>query len=76
MSDMTLTNQLLMQVVDQLKVQGAKLDALGGVKPEPVRPTPRPLTGMERAKARLERLHLEQLTGEVYDAMNKWGEVQ
>lgn len=71
--DMTFTNQLLMRAIDELKAQNARLDAIGGVKPDPVRPMLRPLTGVEKARQRMEHQHIQALIGEAYEAMNRYG---
>lgn len=71
--DMTLSNQLLMRVVDELQAQNARLDAIGGVKPGPVHPMRRPLTGIEKARRKLEDQHIEALIGEAYAAMENYG---
>ena len=70
--DMTLTNQLLIQLVDLARVQSAKLDAIGGARPEPILPTPRPVTGLQKAKAKIEAEEEQALINEVYAAMDRF----
>lgn len=62
----TLEAMLLLRVIDMLKVVSASIAALGGGKPKHIEPEPRPTTAFELAKARRDRV-------EVDDALARMG---
>ena len=64
LSEMTLSNQLLIALTDTLTAVVGRLDALGGVKPNPVRPLKRPDTAARRAEVRKDKAKLGNLVAE------------
>lgn len=68
LSDMTLTNQLLMTLVDLQDVAVNRLERLLGGRPSPPRPLPRPLTAVDKAKELREATRVKDLIAEVAEA--------
>lgn len=71
LSDMSLTNQLLMSVVDGLTVVRDRVERSAGGKPSEPKALPRPTMALGRAMAMLETLQVEDLVAEVYEAMGR-----
>lgn len=68
LSDMTLTNQTLMSLVDAAMITNALLDRLGGGKPSQPSFLNRPATALEKAKALVEAEKMTDLMNEVAEA--------
>ena len=62
----------LTDVRDLLQLVHRDLLASGGVKPPPFTPAPRPVTGVQRARARVERARHDELVDEVKAAQERW----
>ena len=68
LTEMSTTNQLLLDLLDMQQVIVQRLTSLAGHKPGTIRPAPRPATGMSRATERAEQQAVEDLVAEAYDA--------
>ena len=68
LTEMSTTNQLLLDLLDMQQVIVQRLTSLAGHKPGTIRPAPRPDTGMSRAKRRVEEQRVEDLVSEAYAA--------
>lgn len=62
----------LTDVRDLLQLVHRDLLASGGMKPPPFTPAPRPVTGVQRARARVERARHDELVDEVKAAQERW----
>lgn len=62
----------LTDALDLLQVIHGDLVALGNGKPPQFRPTPRPVTGVQRARARIEERQHLALVDEVREAQRRW----
>lgn len=63
---------MLTIVADRLGDVLSQLVANAGHKPPKVAPLPRPRTGVDRARARMEKQQHESLVAEAYAAMDRW----
>lgn len=63
---------MLANISDLLGSVVANLEALRGAKPHKPRTTPRPLTGIQRARAARERRKHDDLVSEVQAAQERW----
>ena len=63
---------VLADMRDLLQLVHSDLLASGGVKPPPFTPAPRPVTGVQRARARVERARHDELVDEVKAAQERW----
>lgn len=72
LSEFGMEAALLADVVDRLGDVIAAQIAAGGNKPPKIQPTPRPVTGVERARAAVDRRHHEVLVDEVKAAQERW----
>lgn len=68
LTEMTTTNQLLLDLIDMQQVIVQRITQLGGGKPGTINPAPRPDTGMSRAKRNVEAQHVEALVAEAHAA--------
>ncbi|MEH0058807.1 hypothetical protein QDX25_07235 [Auritidibacter ignavus] len=60
------TQRMIADLIDEIKVVGAKVIAAGGGKPGRIRPYQRPVTGLDKARQRA-RLRM------AVDALEAWG---
>ena len=75
LTEMSFQNQLLMELVDGMTAVVARLDVIRGVGSVRMKPLPRPLTALDRARARVEDEEISSLILEVEAAMAKWEEL-
>ena len=68
LTEMSTTNQLLLDLLDMQQVIVQRLSALAGHRPGTIRPAPRPDTGMSRAAERAEQQAVEDLVAEAHAA--------
>ena len=68
LTEMTRTNQLLLDLLDMQQVIVQRLTALAGHKPGSIHPAPRPDTGMSRAARQAEVRSVEDLVAEAHAA--------
>lgn len=68
LTEMTTTNQLLLDLLDMQQVIVQRLTALAGHKPGQIQPSPRPDTGMSRAARQAEVRTVEDLVAEAHAA--------
>lgn len=68
LTEMTRTNQLLLDMLDMQQVIVQRLTVLAGHKPGSIHPAPRPDTGMSRAARQAEVRSVEDLVAEAHAA--------
>ena len=73
LQEMSLTNQLMLDLLDMQSVIAAQLKVLAGAKPGALKPMPRPTTAMVRAEREAEETYITNLVAEAKAAQARNG---